>query len=46
LGGGKGGMDPTRVKRVLGEVGTSSVLSIVVYEQFVRSAGTPKTDGG
>lgn len=41
LGAGKGGIDRVRVKRVLAEAGAESGLSLVVFEQFVRSAEPP-----
>lgn len=36
LGGGKSGLDATRVKRVLEEIGGATTVSLIVYEQFVR----------
>lgn len=41
VGAGKGGIDPVRVKRVLSEVGDRTPVSLVVFEQFVRSAPSP-----
>jgi O-acetyl-ADP-ribose deacetylase (regulator of RNase III) len=41
IGAGKGGIDRVRVKRVLTEVGERSTISLVVFEQFVRSAPEP-----
>jgi O-acetyl-ADP-ribose deacetylase (regulator of RNase III) len=38
IGAGKGGIDRLRVKRVLTETGDKSAVSLVVFEQFVRSA--------
>lgn len=37
IGAGKGGIDPVRVKRVLTEAGEKSAVTLVVFEQFVRS---------
>lgn len=42
IGGAKVGLDPARVKRVLGEIGGTSGVELVVYEQFVRQ----KPDAG
>jgi O-acetyl-ADP-ribose deacetylase (regulator of RNase III) len=36
LGGGKSGLDATRVKRVLDEIGGGTEVALVVYEQFIR----------
>ena len=37
VGGGKGGIDPLRVKAVLTEAGSRTTISLVVFEQFVRA---------
>lgn len=37
IGGGKTGLDWTRVKRVITEVASEKPLDVVVFEQFVRS---------
>jgi O-acetyl-ADP-ribose deacetylase (regulator of RNase III) len=42
VGAGKGGLDWSRVKRVLAELGESSAVSLVVFEQFVRGAPAPE----
>lgn len=39
IGARKGGIDPVRVKRILTEAGDRSPVSLVVFEQFVRSTG-------
>ncbi|MBX3208592.1 MAG: macro domain-containing protein [Labilithrix sp.] len=38
IGAGKGGIDRVRVKRVLTEAGERSPVSLVVFEQFIRSS--------
>ena len=38
IGAGKGGIDRLRVKRVLTEAGDKSAVTLVVFEQFIRSA--------
>ena len=38
IGAGKGGIDRVRVKRLLGEAGDRSAVTLVVYEQFIRAA--------
>ena len=38
IGAGKGGIDRVRVKRVLTEAGEKSPVTLVVFEQFIRSA--------
>lgn len=38
IGAGKGGIDRVRVKRVLTETGEKSPITLVVFEQFIRSA--------
>jgi len=43
IGAGKGGIDRVRVKRVLTEAGEKSPITLVVYEQFIRS--TPREGG-
>jgi O-acetyl-ADP-ribose deacetylase (regulator of RNase III) len=40
IGAGLGGLDWTRVKRILSEVGKETPVKLVVFEQFVRA----KTD--
>lgn len=42
IGGAKVGLDPSRVKRVLTDVGGATTVHLVVYEQFVRA----KPDAG
>jgi O-acetyl-ADP-ribose deacetylase (regulator of RNase III) len=37
LGTGLGGLDWPRVKKVLGEIGAETTVSLVVFEQFVRA---------
>lgn len=50
LGGGKSGLDWTRVKRVIQEVAATTHVDFVVFEQFVRtgagSAGEPPASEG
>jgi O-acetyl-ADP-ribose deacetylase (regulator of RNase III) len=36
LGGGKSGLDWARVKRILEELGGTTTLTLVCYEQFIR----------
>lgn len=43
IGAGVGGLDWTRVRRVLTEAGAATPLTLVVFEQFIR-AKTPATD--
>lgn len=38
IGGGKSGLDYTRVKRVLEESAKSATFDVLVFEQFVRTA--------
>jgi O-acetyl-ADP-ribose deacetylase (regulator of RNase III) len=40
IGAGKGGIDRVRVKKVLTEVGDTTPIALVVFEQFVRGAIT------
>lgn len=40
IGAGLGGLDWMRVKRVLGEVGAETKVTLTVFEQFVRARGT------
>lgn len=44
IGGGKTGLDWTRVKRVFQALGEASTVSLVVFEQFVRTK--PSADRG
>jgi O-acetyl-ADP-ribose deacetylase (regulator of RNase III) len=37
IGAGLGGLDWMRVKRVLGDVGKETKVSLLVFEQFVRA---------
>lgn len=37
LGAGSAGLDPLRVKRVLTQAGTSTEVTLLVFEQFVRA---------
>ena len=37
IGAGPGGLDWTRVKRILTEVGSGTRVTLVVFEQFVRA---------
>jgi O-acetyl-ADP-ribose deacetylase (regulator of RNase III) len=37
IGAGVGGLDWTRVRKILAEAGESTPISIVVFEQFVRA---------
>ena len=37
LGAGLGGLDWTRVKKILTEIGAETKVSLVVFEQFVRA---------
>jgi O-acetyl-ADP-ribose deacetylase (regulator of RNase III) len=39
IGAGLGGLDWTRVKRVLGEVGAETKVTLTVFEQFIRAKG-------
>lgn len=41
IGGGKSGLDWTRVKRVLEELGGTTTLTIACYEQFIRTKSEP-----
>jgi O-acetyl-ADP-ribose deacetylase (regulator of RNase III) len=45
IGTGAAGLDWKRVKRVLDDVGSSTDVSLVVYEQFVRSKEEPHPEG-
>jgi O-acetyl-ADP-ribose deacetylase (regulator of RNase III) len=38
IGAGLGGLDWTRVKKVIGEAGKDTAVTMVVFEQFVRGA--------
>jgi hypothetical protein len=41
IGAGKGGIDRVRVKKVLTEAGKKTPISLVVFEQFVRTKAEP-----
>jgi O-acetyl-ADP-ribose deacetylase (regulator of RNase III) len=43
IGTGQGGLDWPRVKKVLTEVGRETSVTLVVFEQFIRSARTVET---
>ncbi len=43
IGAGKGGIDRVRVKKVLTEAGEKTAISLVVFEQFVRTKDEPNT---
>jgi O-acetyl-ADP-ribose deacetylase (regulator of RNase III) len=45
IGAGLGGLDWTRVKKVMSEVGEKTPVKMVVFEQFIRGAAPP-TGGG
>lgn len=38
IGAGQGGLDWPRVKKILSEVGQETTVTLVVFEQFIRSA--------
>ncbi len=38
IGAGQGGLDWPRVKKILSEVGRETTVTLVVFEQFIRSA--------
>ena len=40
IGTGQGGLDWPRVKKILSEVGRETSVTFVVFEQFIRAAGT------
>ena len=40
IGGGLGGLDWTRVKKILAEVGAETTLNLLVFESFVRKSKT------
>jgi O-acetyl-ADP-ribose deacetylase (regulator of RNase III) len=46
IGAGLGGLDWTRVKRVLGEVGAETKITLQVFEQFVRAKGAQQEQPG
>jgi O-acetyl-ADP-ribose deacetylase (regulator of RNase III) len=41
IGAGKGGLDWPRVKKILSEVGQETSVTLVVFEQFIRSTAKP-----
>jgi len=43
LGAGLGGLDWPRVKKILEEVGATTTVTLVVFEQFIRAEKTEKT---
>lgn len=42
IGAGLGGLDWPRVKRILGEVGGETTVTLEVFEQFIRAKAVPE----